>query len=136
MAIGGGTITNVENLNNIIGTGFDDFIRTVNSAPANANATIVLGMAGNDTLVAGSFASTLNGGEANDTLRSGVSADLLTGGPGSDLFSGTAASLNGDTLTDFSSDDRIVITDAALGAGFTASLWQCPDLHRRIPDRV
>lgn len=45
----------------------------------------------------------------------------MSGGAGNDSFADTAAGLNGDTITDFSHGDRIVISDATL-AGFTFSL--------------
>ena len=61
-------------------------------------------------------------GNPNDNVLSGLSgADTLTGGAGSDRFQDTAAGLSGDTITDFGSGDKIVITDANL-AGFTFSL--------------
>ena len=61
-------------------------------------------------------------GNPNDNILSGLAgADTLTGGAGSDRFQDSAAGLNGDTITDFGSGDRIVITDANL-AGFTFSL--------------
>jgi Ca2+-binding RTX toxin-like protein len=63
----------------------------------------------------------LNGGSGSDTLTGGADSDTLTGDVGYDIFKDTAANLNGDTITDFSAGDKIVITDATL-AGFTFSL--------------
>jgi hypothetical protein len=61
-------------------------------------------------------------GNPNDNILSGLAgADTLTGGGGSDRFQDSAAGLNGDTITDFGSGDKIVITDATL-SGFTFSL--------------
>jgi Ca2+-binding RTX toxin-like protein len=70
------------------------------------------GRAGDDVLL---------GGSGGDVLNGGSGSDLLTGGDGSDLFSGTRAELNGDTITDFDSGDRIVFSDASLGS-FTFAL--------------
>jgi Ca2+-binding RTX toxin-like protein len=87
----------------------------------NGAEDILYGLAGNDTLIGGAGGQYLYGGSGSDTLTGGDGADTLTGGDGTDMFSDTAAGLSGDTITDFSVGDRIVITDAAL-AGFTFSL--------------
>jgi Ca2+-binding RTX toxin-like protein len=76
--------------------------------------------AGADRLVGGPAADSFDGGIGNDRLTGGAGADRLTGGSGRDTFTDTAAGLNGDTITDFTAGDMIVITDAAL-AGFTVS---------------
>lgn len=73
---------------------------------------VLYGLAGNDTLIGGAGRQYLYGGSGSDTL---------TGGAGDDVFTGTAAELNGDTITDFTSEDRIVISDASM-SGFTFSL--------------
>jgi serralysin len=66
-------------------------------------------------------ANVLSGQGGADTLTGGAGADTLTGGAGNDIFKDTASGLNGDTITDFGSGDKIVITDANL-AGFSFSL--------------
>ena len=71
-----------------------------------------IGGFGNDTII---------GNSANNILTGNAGADTLTGGAGNDIFKDTAAGLNGDTITDFSAGDKIVITDANF-AGFTFSL--------------
>jgi hypothetical protein len=80
-----------------------------------ARGTVIenaIGGSGNDTLIGNSVANVLTGGFGTDTL---------TGGAGGDTFRGTKAGLNGDTITDFSAGDAIVITDANL-SGFSFSL--------------
>jgi Ca2+-binding RTX toxin-like protein len=67
------------------------------------------------------LANTLVGGTNDDVLQGRGGADSLTGGAGADSFSDTAAGLNGDTITDFGAEDRIVIRDATL-ANFQFSL--------------
>jgi len=86
----------------LIGNALDNVIE--GSTPSAAN--------GHNTLIG-------NGG--NDTLIGGLGGDTLTGGTGNDRFQGTAANLNGDTITDFSVGDKIVITDASL-ANFSFSV--------------
>ena len=75
-----------------------------------------------DNIITGTGgANRLSGLAGADTLTGGDGIDILTGGTGNDTFRDTAAGLNGDTVTDFSAGDRIVITNANL-AGFTVSL--------------
>ena len=89
-----------------------------------------LGGGGADTLIGNSVANrlvgngggdTLHGNAGNDTLTGGSGVDSLTGGVGADTFSDSRAKLNGDTIEDFSSDDRILFSDATLSS-FTYSL--------------
>jgi hypothetical protein len=51
------------------------------------------------------------GGAGNDTFVSGSSPETFTGGAGADTFAGTSVNLNGDTITDLSPGDKIVVTD-------------------------
>ena len=81
----------------------------------------IRGNAADNELRGGSGADRLYGGGGVDTLIGGSGADTLTGGAGGDAFRGTAAQLNGDTISDFAAGDRIVFTDANL-ASFTYSL--------------
>lgn len=87
----------------------------------NPDAPVINGSPASDVLTGALFSDTLTGGGGNDTLSGGAGADTLTGGTGNDVFRDTAAGLSGDTITDFSVGDRIVITDANL-AGFTFNL--------------
>lgn len=57
---------------------------------------------------------TLHGGGGNDTIEGGGGSDLISGGSGSDTFSGSIADLHDDTITDFSTGDRIVVSGADL----------------------
>jgi hypothetical protein len=81
----------------------------------------VLGLGGDDILNGNPGNDTLDGGPGNDILSGGSGIDTLTGGTGADTFSNTIAGLSGDTITDFSASDKIVISDASL-AGFSFSL--------------
>jgi len=90
----------------------------VNSLIGNlsiARGTIIenaIGGFGNDTII---------GNAVDNVLTGNAGSDTLTGGAGNDTFKDTAAGLNGDTITDFSAGDKILITDASL-AGFNFSL--------------
>ena len=64
-------------------------------------------------LVRGSDADDrLYGGRGDDTIRSGAGNDTLTGGDGSDSFIGSLSELDGNTITDFSAYDRVLVTDS------------------------
>ena len=117
----GGSIVSIHNSGTIAGdlllAGGDDFYdgdtgRLLGAIDAGAGA---------DRLIGGAAADVFQGGDGSDLLSGGAGADRLTGGAGVDTFQDTAAGLNGDTITDFSVGDKIVIADAAL-AGFAFSL--------------
>ena len=74
-----------------------------------------------ENAIGGSGSDTLIGNSVDNVLIGNGGGDTLTGGAGNDTFKGTKTGLNGDTITDFSAGDKILITDASL-AGFTFSL--------------
>ena len=128
-----------DNING--GGGFD--IAAYSEASAGVTVDLALSGSAQDTLGAGidtisgvedlmgsEFADRLSGDGASnflfglagaDTLTGGMGSDTLTGGGDADIFRDTRAGLNGDTITDFTSADRLVLTDANI-AGFTFSL--------------
>ena len=81
----------IENIENIIGSSWDDWLR------GDTNDNVLTGGAGDDTLIGGGGGDDalnggagddeLNGGEGNDTLNGGAGADMLNGGPGMDIIS-------------------------------------------------
>ena len=80
-----------------------------------ARGTIIenaIGGSGRDVIIGNSVANVLTGGGNIDTL---------TGNLGNDTFQDTTSGLNGDTITDFSVGDKIVLTDATF-SGFTFNL--------------
>ena len=91
-------IANVENINGAVNTG--------QTLIGNALDNLINAASGNDNLF---------GGAGDDRLSPGLGVDSLTGGSGNDTFTGQAASLNGDTITDFTRGDRLVINNAAPG---------------------
>jgi Ca2+-binding RTX toxin-like protein len=74
-----------------------------------------------ENAIGGGFADTIIGNAADNILTGKLGADTLSGGAGNDTFKDAAAGLNGDTITDFSTGDRIVISDANI-ANFTFGL--------------
>jgi hypothetical protein len=94
---------------------------SADSITGTGSADQLFANGGDDFVFGGGGGDTLDGGAGGDTLRGGTGADTLTGGAGNDLFSDSKAGLNGDTISDFSVGDKIVLTDATL-AGFTYSL--------------
>jgi hypothetical protein len=52
------------------------------------------------------------GNDSGNILTGGAGRDVLTGGRGNDIFAGTAAELEGDTVTDLEFGDHIWVKDA------------------------
>jgi hypothetical protein len=74
-----------------------------------------------ENAIGGNGSDTIIGNSTNNVISGHLGADTLTGGAGNDTFLDTKAGHNGDTITDFSVGDKIVFSDATLGA-FTFSL--------------
>ncbi|MEL7470734.1 MAG: hypothetical protein AAFN27_19945, partial [Pseudomonadota bacterium] len=75
---------------------------------------------GDDLISAGAGIDTIIAGVGNDLVRSGLGADVVTFGDGTgglsfgqDQLWGTVDELNGDTVTDFQSNDQIGVLDAS-----------------------
>lgn len=77
---GGGGMDTLLNIENLIGTTFDDQI-TGNALNNLINATV-----GNDTLSGGLGNDTLIGGSGDDWIEGGAGADSLSGGEGYDVL--------------------------------------------------
>lgn len=89
-----GTKSEVFEIENVIGTSFDDYI-SLGYAPGSAD-----GGAGNDHVEGGAYNDVLFGGDGNDRLFGKGGDDRMTGGAGVDKFHFVAR--NGDdTVTDF-----------------------------------
>ena len=76
----------------------------------------LLADAAGGTLYAGLGNDRLTGLGGDDVLKPGVGADTITTGAGADTVWGTLAELDGDTVRDLSSEDRIVLRGETLGA--------------------
>ncbi len=72
----------VSQIENVVGTLFDDFIE------GNNSDNILIGLAGNDQIVGLNGNDILIGGAGNDLLYGGAGRDLLLGGTGSDWLYG------------------------------------------------
>ena len=97
-------IANLEVIN--AGEG-NDIVDLTSSNFIMANAVVINGEAGNDTLWGSNGNDTIDGGEGNDSLFGGTGSDTLTGGAGSDTFQFTATA-GSDVITDFSLIDDAI----------------------------
>ena len=99
--VGGGTITNIENISWVQGSNFDDDIN-VGSGGGYSEFAAVFGAGGNDHLTAGYTTGVLYGGDGNDVLdgRGSQYLQRVDGGAGDDiLYTNTntfAAAYGGD----------------------------------------
>lgn len=83
---------------------------------------LLYGESGTDTLFGGSGNDLLSGGSYADQLHGGSGQDTLTGGTGADKFKYTRPSEGGDTITDFTSTDKLVFVSANFGRLATGTL--------------
>jgi len=110
IVVGGATLTGIEYVNNIVGTGYGD---NIIAGATNNGSDLYIDAYGGDDIVTGTVGvDWINGGDGNDVLSGGRGSDRLTGGNGNDTFRGTAAELNTDIITSLDVGDKIVITDA------------------------
>lgn len=93
-------------IENIIGTNFDDILRS------GASNDYLRGGAGNDVLISG---------KGGDVLDGGLGSDILTGGADADIFT-FATGGGADTVTDFNahgdSHDFIDLSDVATAGNY------------------
>ncbi|MFL6754708.1 MAG: M10 family metallopeptidase C-terminal domain-containing protein, partial [Sphingomicrobium sp.] len=73
-----------------------------------------------ESAIGGGGADRIIGNTADNVITGRAGNDTLSGGPGNDSFKDSAANLSGDTITDFSTGDKIIITDVTLD-GFSFS---------------
>jgi hypothetical protein len=93
----------------------------IENATGGSGNDRIFGNSANNLLIGGPGNDVLFGAGGDDILTGGPGADTLTGGDGADLFRDTLAGLNGDTIIDFSTFDRLVFTDAVMSS-FSVSL--------------
>ena len=86
--IGGGTITDIENVSWVEGSNYDDDINVGGSSNGYSDFTAVFGMGGNDKLVAGYYTGVLYGGDGNDIVdgRNSQYLQRVDGGAGDDTL--------------------------------------------------
>ncbi|OSP52528.1 M10 family metallopeptidase C-terminal domain-containing protein, partial [Pseudoruegeria sp. SK021] len=73
-----------------------------------------------ENAVGGSGNDVIIGNDANNLLQGGLGADTLTLGLGSDTVQGTLAELDGDTISDFATEDRILVEGSVLSLAMVA----------------
>jgi Ca2+-binding RTX toxin-like protein len=131
-AVGGGFDTQITDF-----TGTTTIAANVEQLVLNGGATIGLGSAGNDVLIAvgAAGAVTLDAGAGNDVIYGSTAGDLLTGGAGDDYIIGYGgndlmdfrnAGSGADTIADFDSDaaggqDLIDVSGRGFGAASIGS---------------
>lgn len=69
----------------------------------------ITGTSGNDTITGGPGVDIIDAGAGDDIVDGGPGADRLTLGAGADIVRGLFGDLSGDTILDFSMEDRIVV---------------------------
>jgi Ca2+-binding RTX toxin-like protein len=112
--IGGGTITGIENLRWVQGSGFDDVINAADNAAFYVGGSQVFGMGGNDHLIAGFYTNLLSGGDGDDLLDGRLGQGVaIYGGAGND----TIHSLHGVAYGDAGEDVIYASTSAFGGVG-------------------
>lgn len=101
-------LTSIENVQ-IQGTGMNDRV----DASAATLSLFLFGQTGDDELI---------GGSNNDSISGDFGADTLTGGAGFDQFQyfNLTGALDGDVITDFSSEDAILIFTFSASVTFIA----------------
>jgi Ca2+-binding RTX toxin-like protein len=91
----------------------------------NKGADALYGFGGADAIYGGTSTDRLSGGAAADRLIGGTGNDTLTGGTGADwfVFDTAATATNRDRITDFNSNDRLILDNAAFaGIGAAGNL--------------
>nr|WP_037552800.1 calcium-binding protein [Sphingomonas sp. URHD0057] len=87
LVVGGGTITGFENINWIQGSNYNDYLKDADGN-GHGGGAVLLGMGGDDTLIAGYVTSLLDGGDGNDIVDGRGSQYLqeVDGGDGNDTL--------------------------------------------------
>jgi Ca2+-binding RTX toxin-like protein len=96
-----------------------DFVFATTTTGVTVSGTssrdVLFGGLGNDTLTGNGGSDDLNGGAGNDTLIGSGGDDLLRGGAGNDRFAYIGRSTGIDVIADFSTGDRIDLSDLNIG---------------------
>ncbi len=86
---------------------------------AGAGDDSIIGSTGADAIFGLGGDDILDGGAGDDIITGGLGFDRLTGGAGADIFKDGVKNFAGDTITDFSSGDRLNFTNIANPAAAT-----------------
>jgi Ca2+-binding RTX toxin-like protein len=105
----------------------DDFVASITHFGRGDD--LIFGGAGDDWIHGGRQDDAIYGGSGHDRLNGGAGDDLLSGGSGSDVFE-MRSSYGIDTITDFTSEDRLSVTQNINGLATFEPL----DLADRVSD--
>ncbi len=100
---GNDTVSGGDGADTLYGNEGDD------TQSGGSGTDIIRGGEGADLLIGNAQADTLSGGVGADTMSGGSDEDVLVGGSGNDVFISSASDFNGDTISDFSVGDQIVV---------------------------
>jgi Ca2+-binding RTX toxin-like protein len=124
ISVGGGVLQNIEVVDDVVGSRFDDSITLGNGS----GFWEVMGRGGNDTIIGGDGQNLLLGEDGNDTIFGREGDDWLFGGNGDDRLAGGSGAnrltggLGNDTYVVDSQDDLIrELADEGIDTVMTAS---------------
>ncbi|WP_306005712.1 M10 family metallopeptidase C-terminal domain-containing protein [Aquicoccus porphyridii] len=109
---GADSLVGTEEDDVILGLGGNDTIEGLggnDTLDGGAGNDSILGGDDNDAIFGGTGADTLDGGAGDDLFSPGAGIDVITTGAGADVITGPANSLDGDTVTDMSAEDRVLV---------------------------
>ncbi|KPP84658.1 MAG: Integrin, beta chain [Rhodobacteraceae bacterium HLUCCO07] len=109
---GDDSLVGTEDDDVILGLGGNDTIEGLggnDTLDGGAGDDSLLGGDDDDALFGGTGADTIEGGAGDDVISPGADADVITTGAGSDIITGPGDALDGDTVTDMSADDRVLV---------------------------
>lgn len=98
-----------------LGAGSDSYDGRGGKVLANVIGGNILGGDGADTLTGGNYVDRMNGGVGSDIITGGLAKDVLTGGADADKFVFNAVAEAGDTISDFTTADFVVVKSSAFG---------------------
>ncbi len=102
---GEGGTDSLSSIENIIGSAYGDYLRGSNSASA-----VIMGGAGNDTIIGQALADELHGGDGDDIITGNGGGDLIYGDAGADILNGSGGN---DTIYGGAGNDQIYGQDGA-----------------------
>jgi Ca2+-binding RTX toxin-like protein len=111
IALGGGTIQNIQQVTGLWGSNFDDTLTLSNAIP-------VYGMGGDDTINGSSGSDQIYGGDGADILNAGDGDDEIHGGTGADIVNAG----DGDDRIYVDSETDLVAGDVVHGGAGTDTL--------------
>ncbi|WP_296761746.1 M10 family metallopeptidase C-terminal domain-containing protein [Sediminimonas sp.] len=109
---GNDSLLGTEDDDVILGLGGNDTIEGLggnDTLDGGAGNDLISGGDDDDEIFGGTGVDTIDGGAGDDLFSPGAGADVITTGAGADVLSGPGDSLNGDTVTDMSAEDRILV---------------------------